>query len=517
MAVARFTVEVPETLEYTSLDTIEDSVSVVRNNYITGRPRNMYWRKFQLHRLHQLVKDHEEKFYEALAKDMGKSRHEALMGDISPLLEECLYFLDNIEKLAKDEKVQPRQITNRFDQCIIRKDPLGVVLILGCWNYPVQLPLVPLAGAIAAGNAAIIKLSETAVHTSALITKLFPKYMDISCYRIVNGGVPETTALLEYKFDHIFYTGSSTVAKIIMTAAAKHLTPVTLELGGKSPAVITADANIKTVANRVAFGKFFNTGQSCVGVDYVLIPKNKLEPFVDALRKTITDWFGANPKESKDYGRIVSVRHFDRIMDLLDRRQSGSIVIGGDTDREARYIAPTVVTNVSFNDPGLMTEEIFGPILPIVTYNELEDAVAMIKRQEPPLTVYVFANKKEDQRKVIDYLPSGGVCVNDTLMQFAEFSLPFGGVGNSGLGKYHGKRSYELFTHERSMLIKKQRFEFLMRARYPPYSAHTLKLLRASLLSSSLTTNRIIYKRGIKNTFIFFLVILFFYIRKRLL
>ncbi|KAI7858552.1 Aldehyde/histidinol dehydrogenase [Circinella umbellata] len=516
MSVARFTVEVPDTLEYTSLDTIEDSVTVVRGNFVTGKPRNMYWRKFQLHRLYQMVHDHEEKFYEALAKDMGKTRHEALMGDISPLLEECLYFLNNIEKLAKDEKVQPRSAINRLDQCIIRKDPLGVVLILGCWNYPVQLPLVPLAGAIAAGNSAIIKLSETSVHTSALITKLFPKYMDIACYRIVNGAIPETTALLQYKFDHIFYTGSSIVGKIIMTAAAQHLTPVTLELGGKSPAVITANSDLKTVANRVAFGKFFNTGQSCVGVDYVLIPKAQLETFVEALKTTITDWFGTNPKESKDYGRIVTARHFDRIMDLLNRRQSGDIVIGGDSDRDARYIAPTVISNVNFSDPGLMAEEIFGPILPIVTYNNIDDAVAMIKRNEPPLTVYVFSNKKEEQRQVIDYLPSGGVCVNDTLTQFAEFSLPFGGVGNSGLGKYHGKRSYELFTHERSMLIKKQRFEFLMRARYPPYTTNTFKLLRTTLLTSKFTANRIIYKRGIRNTFILFLVILAFYIRKRL-
>ncbi|KAI8138040.1 Aldehyde/histidinol dehydrogenase [Fennellomyces sp. T-0311] len=419
MAVARFTVDVPETLEYTPYDTIEDSVSVVRGHFVAGKPRDMYWRKFQLSRLYQLVKDHEEKFYEALAKDMGKSRHEALMGDISPLLEECLYFMDNIERLAKDERVQARQAMNRFDECIIRKDPLGVVLILGCWNYPVQLPLVPFAAAIAAGNSAILKLSETSVHTSALITLLFPKYMDSSCYRVINGGVPETTKLLEYHFDHIFYTGSSTVGKIVMAAAAKHLTPVTLELGGKSPAVITADADIKTVANRIAFGKFFNTGQSCVAVDYVLIPKELVEPFVNALRKIITDRFGANPKESKDYGRIVSVRHFDRIAGLLSGRQSGNIVIGGDMDREERYISPTVVTDVNFNDPGLMSEEIFGPILPIITYNELQDAVAMIKRHEPPLTMYVFSKKKKDMRKVIDYTPSGGVCVNDTLVQFA--------------------------------------------------------------------------------------------------
>lgn len=243
------------------------------------------------------------------------------------------------------------------------------------------------------------QLSEIAVHTSAVITELFPKYMDSSCYRLVNGGVEETTALLQHRFDHIFYTGGGQVGRIIMTAAAKHLTPVTLELGGKwyvrntrtvtcysphyihSPAVITADADMKTVAQRIAFGKFFNTGQSCIAVDYVLVPRTHVDAIVQAMQQVVANWFGQNPKGSKDYGRIINTRHFDRIAGLLERRGSGTIVIGGDMDREERYIAPTVVKDVSFQDAGLMTEEIFGPILPIVAYNEIQDAVAMINRQ----------------------------------------------------------------------------------------------------------------------------------------
>ncbi|KAI9323631.1 Aldehyde/histidinol dehydrogenase [Dichotomocladium elegans] len=399
MATPRFSVAVPETLQFTSFDSIEDSVSVVRGSFIAGKPRNMFWRKFQLNRLYSMVKDHEEKFYEALAKDLGKPRHEALMGDISPLLEECLYFIDNLDRLSKDETVAAHSLVNRADTCIIRKDPLGVVLIIGCWNYPLQLGLVPLAGAIAAGNAAVIKLSEISMHTAALITELFPKYMDTSCYRIVNGGPQEATALLGYHFDHIFYTGGGPVAKNVMAAAAKHLTPVTLELGGKSPAIVTEDANLKVVASRIVFGKFFNTGQSCVAVDYVLVPRSHMHALVEALKETIEDRFGQNPKATEDYGRIVSHRHFDRLAGLLELRSSGNIVMGGSLDRESRYIAPTVIADVSFEDPGMMEEEIFGPILPIVPYNALEDAISVVRRHPPPLALYIFANKKKDQSK----------------------------------------------------------------------------------------------------------------------
>ncbi|KAL1936730.1 hypothetical protein VTP01DRAFT_864 [Rhizomucor pusillus] len=511
MAQVRFKVDVPETLDYTPREAIEDSITLVRGLFTAG------WRTTaHLKRLYSMVKDHEDKFYEALAMDMKKPRHEALMGEISPVLDECLYFLDNIERLAKDETVKARSVVNRADTCVIRKDPLGVVLIIGAWNYPLQLVLVPLAGAIAAGNAAIIKPSEVSVHTSALITELFPKYMDTSCYRIVNGGVEETTALLQYQFDHIFYTGNNAVAKIVMAAAAKHLTPVTLELGGKSPAIITEDAKIDIVAKRIAFGKFFNAGQSCVAVDYVLIPNALVDRFVQAVTKVVKERFGEDPKLSKDFGRIVSLRHFDRIANMINNRASGTIVLGGDTDREERYIAPTVISNVSFHDDVLMGDEIFGPVLPIIAYSKLEDAVAMVKKKSPPLVAYVFSNKSSDQEKVIKYMPSGGVCMNDCLMHFAEFALPFGGVGSSGMGKYHGDRSFQAFTHERSILIKKQRLEFLNRSRYPPYTVSTYKTLRYALIAGNLTVRRIVYKRGIRRFIVFLVLYLLLRFRRRL-
>ncbi|KAI8369621.1 Aldehyde/histidinol dehydrogenase [Radiomyces spectabilis] len=470
-------------LTYTTFDVIEDSVSCLRGTFTTGKSRDLFWRKFQLERLYSLVKDNEERFYEALAKDMNKPRVEALSGDISPVLEECIYFIDNIDRLARDEKVKSRSILNSMDKLVVRRDALGVVCIIGTWNYPVQLALVPLAGAIAAGNSVVLKLSEISVHTSALITELFPKYMDSSLYRIVNGGVTETTELLKQHFDHIFYTGNSAVGKIVMEAAAKHLTPVTLELGGKSPAIVTPQVNIETVVNRIAFGKFYNGGQTCVAVDYVLLHRSLLDPFVSAMRKTITKWFGHNPKHSKDYARMISVRHLDQMAHVLNNRQTGTVAIGGEFDREACYFAPTVVTDVKYNDSALMTSEIFGPILPVVLYDTVDEAISVVTKNAPPLVLYIFSKQKSTVDKILQLTQSGGVCVNDTLMHQAEYGLPFGGVGNSGMGNYHGEQSFKTFTHERSIMKKKQRLESLVSLRYPPYTSKTYTILRMFLLT----------------------------------
>ncbi|KAI8878353.1 aldehyde dehydrogenase [Backusella circina FSU 941] len=467
-----------DVLQYTSFESIEDHVSHVRQIFNTGKPRDLKWRKFQIERLYSLVKENEEKLYDAMYKDMRKPRHEAMSGDIAPVLDECQYFLDNIDKLVKDEVVKARSPINAMDKAVIRKDPLGVILIFGCWNYPVQLSLVPLVGAIAAGNSVILKLSEVSPHTAAVITELFPKYMDTSCYRIVNGAVEETTFLLKQRFDHILYTGNSTVAKIIMEAAAKNLTPTTLELGGKSPAVIAPDADLQVVANRIGWGKFYNSGQICIAVDYVLCPKDRLDEFVQVFRKTIESWYGSNPQTSDSYGRIVAERHVTRVANMLNNRESGEIAFGGVVDVADRYIAPTLVTNVNINDKVLMADEIFGPVLPVVTYNNLDEAIGMINKREPPLVLYVFSNKKTFADKVLKQTQSGGVCINDCLMHQAEYALPFGGVGNSGMGNYHGARSFNTFSHERSVLIKKQKMEFTNSVRYPPYTQKNYNLMR---------------------------------------
>ncbi|CEG64057.1 Putative Aldehyde dehydrogenase [Rhizopus microsporus] len=442
----------------------------------------MWFRKMQLERLYSLVKENEERFYKALEQDLNKPRLEAFTGDIAPALDECLYFLENLDTLVKDKTMKPRSLINKSEKVITRRDPLGVVLIIGCWNYPVQLSLVPLAGAIAAGNCAILKPSEVAPHTAALITELFPKYLDSSCYRIVNGGVEESTELLKNPFDHIFYTGNSTVGKIVMEAASKHLTPVTLELGGKSPAIVLEDASIQLTANRIAFGKFYNAGQICIGVDYVLIHKSRLNDFTEAFKKTVHEWYGPNPKESNNYARIVADRHVDRLQAILDNRKSGQVVLGGQIDKKDRYVAPTLVTNVRFDDPSLMSEEIFGPILPVLTFNTLEEAIALVNRKDPPLALYVFTQKKKLAEQVLRNTRSGGVCVNDCLVHQAEYSLPFGGVGTSGMGNYHGEKSFNTFTHERGMIIKKQNKERAVSMRYPPYTDRKLKIISLVLV-----------------------------------
>ncbi|KAI8148124.1 Aldehyde/histidinol dehydrogenase [Fennellomyces sp. T-0311] len=485
-------------LTYTSYDSIEDSVHLVRRVFSTGKTRSLKFRKTQIQRLYDLVHDNEERFYEALAKDMNKPRVEALSGDIAPVLEECLYFLDNLDSLAKDEKVKPRLNMNAMDNLVIRKEPLGAVLVLGCWNYPVQLALVPVIGAIAGGNTVILKPSEISPNTAALITELFPKYLDNHCYRVINGAVDETTELLKYHFDHIFYTGSPQVGKIVMKAAAEHLTGVTLELGGKSPAIILPDADLQVVANRIGFGKFYNCGQICIAVDYVLVPEEKMDAFADAFRNTVKKWFGDDPKQSPNYARIVSERHVARIAGMLQNRESGAIAFGGEYDVQDRYIAPTLVTDVKFKDKVLMGDEIFGPILPVIPYSSLDDAIHMVNQNLPPLVLYAFTNKKKLAQKILDNTQSGGVCVNDCLMHQAEYSLPFGGIGNSGIGSYHGERSYRTFTHERSVMTKSLGMESLIAVRYPPYSDKRTNMMRMLMVTSPLSLKIKAYKGAFK-------------------
>ncbi|KAI8641803.1 Aldehyde/histidinol dehydrogenase [Parasitella parasitica] len=501
-------------LQYTTFDSIQDHVSHVHQIFNTGKPRDIKWRKFQLQRLYDMIAENEERFYETLAKDMNKPRSEAMGGDIAPVLDECVYFLDNLDELIKDQKVKPRSGINAMEKVIIRKDPLGVVLILGSWNYPVQLLLVPFAGAIAAGNSVILKLSEVASHTAALITEIFPKYMDTSCYRIVNGGVEETTFLLKEKFNHIFYTGNENVAKIVLTAAAKHLTPVTLELGGKSPAVIAPDADIQLTANRIAFGKFFNAGQICIAVDYVLCPRSKVSEFVKALKQTLQQFYGDRPQESKDYARIVNDRHVERISALLNNRTSGEVAIGGEIVKKERYIAPTVVVNVQPDDATLMNSEIFGPVLPIVAYNDIEEAIGIINRHEPPLALYLFSKDQKLVDKVLRNTPSGGVCVNDCLMHQAEYGIPFGGVGASGMGNYHGAKSIATFTHERSMLVKKQKMEGAIAVRYPPYTDRKHHLLRFIMVKHPLMLKLKSYRQPLKLLFAI-IALLAFYLKRK--
>ncbi|KAI9276916.1 Aldehyde/histidinol dehydrogenase, partial [Phascolomyces articulosus] len=356
---------------------------------------------------------------------------------------------------------------NSSDKTYIRKEPKGVVLVIAAWNYPVQLLLAPVVGAIAAGNCAVIKPSEVAEATNSLIVEQLPKYLDPRAYTVVSAGVVETTALLEQKFDHIFYTGNGMVGKIVMTAAAKHLTPVTLELGGKSPAIVCDSADINLTAHRLLWGKFYNSGQTCVAPDYVIVSHDKLEALTKAFRKTVKEFFGNNPQESQSYGRIINHRQFDRLQKILDTVDQSKIIIGGQTDRENLFITPTIVGPVDADDPYIMEDEIFGPILPIVAIKNLTEAVKVI-------------NSKQTN--------SGGTLVNDTLMHLQEMSLPFGGVGPSGMGSYHGDCSFDTFTHERSTMIKSTALEATNQARYPPYTDSKKELMSVFILGLPLGT-----------------------------
>ncbi|KAI8644445.1 Aldehyde/histidinol dehydrogenase [Parasitella parasitica] len=356
-------------LVYTSAESIEDYTSCLRGTYVTGKPRDAFVRKFYLERLHALVKDNEELFYDALAKDLEKSRVEALSSEISPVLEECLFY--------QDKQVKIRLIENRVSRAYVRREALGIVLII--YNT-LMVKMLTVTGAFAAGNCVIVKLSEISVHTLALITELLPKYLDASMYRV---------------FDHIFNTGNSQVAKPIMAAASQHMTSVTLKLGGKSPAIVTEDAVMQLYTCKIC--EQIAILSSCVAIDY----------FLAATHKTLISWYGANPRESKDYGRIVNQRHFGRLIALC------------------RYIAPTVITDVRFDDTHLVENEIFGPLLPAIAYSDIEETMGLISKKEPPLALYLFPNSNSIMKKVLSFTASGGVAVNDTLMHQTEYALPF--------------------------------------------------------------------------------------------
>ena len=354
-------------------------------------------------------------------------------------------------------------------------EPVGVVLVIAPWNYPIHLLLVPVAGAIAAGNAVVMKPSEVTTTTSALLASLVPKYLDTSAIALVEGGVPETTDLLEQHFDHIFYTGNGTVGRIVMAAAVKNLTPVTLELGGKSPVIIDASANLRVAARRIAWGKWLNAGQTCIAPDYVMVNSSVRDGFVDELGKAITEFFGEEPKESESYGRIVSPNHFARVSALME---GGTAVIGGETDAATRYIAPTVLLDVH-PDAQIMKEEIFGPLLPIVDVASTDEAIAHINANPHPLALYVFTGDKRVAVDVIDRTTAGGVTVNGTIMHFSNPNLPFGGIGESGMGGYHGLSGVRLFQHMKPVLTRGTKMDPSIA--YPPYTDRKAKIFRKVL------------------------------------
>ncbi|KAF9357171.1 Aldehyde dehydrogenase [Mortierella sp. AD094] len=469
---------VETTLQYNSAAEIKQAIETSRQTFKSGLTRSLDFRQHQLERLWCLLDENIDALCQAVSKDVCKHKNETMM-EILAAREEINDALNRFREWAKEEKVSPA-LVNRFGTtCYKRKEPKGSVLIISPWNYPVNLAISPLIGAIAAGCTAILKPSEVAPHTAKLITDLYARYLDNRAYTVINGGVQETTLLLEHKWNHIFYTGNGTVAKIIMRSAVEHFTPVTLELGGKSPAYIDEDANMTVVSRRIAFGKTINAGQTCVAPDYLLMTAKAEEKFIPALKKSLEDMFGVDPQTSADYGRIINNRQFQRLSNLLSERQSGDVVIGGKLEEKELYIAPTVLTNVSRDDK-IMEDEIFGPILPIIRITDVDDAIEYMNSKDDPLALYIFTDDKKVAKKIMDSTRSGGILVNDTLMHVAESALPFGGIGPSGMGNYHGKSTFDTFTHERSTMVKNLSplGESIQSARYAPFTSSNLKIIR---------------------------------------
>ena len=454
-------------------ESAEQLVRRLRTNFDSGRTRSVEWRRGQLEALATMLSENEDAILDALATDLGKPRFEAWVGDIAASVNEAKYMAKHVGDWVKDDRVRiPWAL--RPGRASISHQPRGVVLIIAPWNYPVYLLATPLAAALAAGNAVICKPSEVVPTTSALITRLAGQYLDPDAIAFVEGGVEETTALLEQRFDYILYTGNGTVGRIVAEAAAKHLTPTTLELGGKSPAIVDSDANLKQAASRIAFAKWSNAGQTCIAVDHVWAHRDIHDELVERLVTEVRERYGDNPRQSKDFGRIVNERHAARIKSLLDRGGYDDIVLGGDTDVDARYIAPTIVTGTK-PSAALMGEEIFGPVLPVLSFDDLSEPLAHINGSDHPLALYAFSKKNAE--RVLEETTSGGACVNDTMMHIFPPTLPFGGVGESGHGAYHGKWGFEIFSHRRAVYRRPHLFSEPALAK-APYTALKERLAR---------------------------------------
>jgi aldehyde dehydrogenase (NAD+) len=457
------------------VETTESAAQVtdrLRAAFGTGRTRPHHWRRDQLQALIRLLDAESDALAAALRADLGKCATEALETEIGFVRREAEHTLRHLERWLEPRHVAVPAVLHP-GKAWIQREPLGVVLIIGAWNYPVQLTLGPLAGALAAGNCAVVKPSEISARTSALLARLLPRYLDPEAVAVTEGAVPETTALLEQRFDHILYTGNGAVGRIVMGAAAKHLTPVTLELGGKNPAVVETGVNLAVAARRLVWGRFLNAGQTCVAPDYVLAIGDAAAALEPHLASAVTEMYGADPAASPDYGRIVTTRHFDRLVPMLG---DGRIVTGGQHDRNSRYIAPTVLADV---DPGapVMREEIFGPVLPVIAVPDLDKAIAFINERDKPLALYAFTHEDATKRRLLAETSSGVVCFGLPVAHTAIPGLPFGGVGESGLGHYHGEYSIDTFSHWKPV-VDKPLFPDTWRVAYPPFTPAKQAMMR---------------------------------------
>ncbi|XP_034475825.1 aldehyde dehydrogenase, dimeric NADP-preferring isoform X3 [Drosophila innubila] len=460
----------------------DDTLQRARLAFASGKTRNVSFRRKQLENLLRCYEEHENEIISALEADLRRPKQESLIVETEFMKNDIKHILYHLSDWVKAEKPS-KSFVNMLDDVQVFNDPYGVVLVIGAWNYPLQLLLVPVAAAIAAGNCVVLKPSEIAGNCAKFIAETLPKYLDNDCYPIICGGPSETAELLNQRFDYIFYTGSTRVGKIIHAAANKHLTPTTLELGGKSPCYIDKSVELRTAVKRILWGKLINCGQTCIAPDYILCSKEMQDKFIVEAKDVLKEWYGESIQSSPDLSRIINQNNFQRLLGLM---KSGRIALGGKYDASERYIEPTIVVDVKPNDP-IMEEEIFGPILPIYTVENAYDAMKFINAREKPLVIYVFSNSNKLINEFKKNTTSGGFCSNETIMHVGVDTIPFGGVGMSGMGCYHGKHGFDTFTHKKSCLGKDLAIigEKMASARYPPYSDR-----KASLLSFLLRKRR---------------------------
>ncbi|KAB1063987.1 aldehyde dehydrogenase [Salibacter halophilus] len=444
------------------MSVIESVVKDQKNYFYSGVTRSAKFRKQQLRTLKRAIQNHEQQLHEAMKADFQKPEFESFVSETGYLLRDIDHTLNHLDDWMKPEK-KSSSLLSAPSKSYVMREPYGVSLIIAPWNYPVQLGLAPAIGAIAAGNTIVLKPSEMTPNTSRALEKMIDEFFDRQFFTVVQGAVDETNELLAQPIDKIFFTGSPAVGKIIMKAAAENLTPLTLELGGKSPAIVDETASIKTAAKRIASGKFFNAGQTCVAPDYILVHDSVSRKLIEELEKAIHSFFGQSPKDSPDLARIVNEKHFDRLKAGLD---GVKVLIGGGSDRDERYIEPTVVTDVP-EDHMLWNDEIFGPILPIFTYSSIKEVVEIIRSKPKPLAYYHFTRDSKLKKELLEKLSFGGGTINDTLEHLIQPDLPFGGVGFSGMGNYHGEDSFLAFSHRKSILEKSDKVDVPLK--YPPY------------------------------------------------
>lgn len=446
----------------------------LREHYRTGATRPLAYRKGQLLALEKMLREQEAPLMRALASDLGKPEVESISNEIGFVRRSARQAATQLKRWARSQGravpllLQPGAAT-------LTPEPLGTVLIIAAWNYPVNLLLEPAIGAIAAGNCVVLKPSELAPATADLIAEIAPTYLDPAAVQVFQGGPAETAALLTERFDHILYTGGARVGRLVLQAAAKNLTPVTLELGGKCPAIVTAECDIRAAANRIAWGKFNNAGQTCIAPDYVMATEPVADALCDALQKSIERMYGDNAADSEDYARIVSDHHFDRVLGLLEE---APILAGGRSSRTERYIEPTLVRDPDAQHP-LATEEIFGPVLPVFTVSSFEQAIESLRDRPKPLAAYLFSNDIVEQDRFEKQVAAGTCCINDTVVFTLVHDFPFGGVGASGMGAYRGQTGFETFSHMKPTLRRSTRFE--TNKRYPPYDSLSRTLIRRLL------------------------------------